>query len=277
MSLTHVTVPTQYVEANGIRFAYRRFGRPGDVPIVFNQHYTGTMDHWDPAVTDGLARTREVILFNNAGVSSSSGQTPTSFGEMGANAIAFIRALGLSQVDVLGISIGGFVAQEIALQGGDLVRKLILVGTGHRGNDMSASRSAEIFARTYDPPEHLWLSVHFSPSEASQKAGFAFLARKLQRQDRDPEVSEQTVAAQSEAIGKWITPCEDRLDYLQAIKQPTLVVQGSNDVIIPTAHSLTLQQKLPNAQLIIYPDSNHGSIYQYPELFVANATAFLDI
>ncbi len=246
------------------------------MPVVFNQHYAGTMDYWDPAVTDGLAQTREIILFNNAGVSSSSGETPTSFQEMGASAIAFIRALDLTQVDVLGISIGGFIAQEIALQDGDLVHKVILVGTGHRGNDMLASRSAEIFAGTYDPPEHLWLSVHFSPSETSQRAGLAFLERKLRRQDRDPEVSEQTAAAQGEAIGKWITPNDSALDYLERIKQPTLVVQGSNDVIIPTAHSFTLQQKLPNAQLIIYPDSSHGSIYQYPELFVANATTFLD-
>lgn len=276
MAHTHDTVPTQYVEANGIRFAYRRFGKQGGVPLVFNQHFIGTMDYWDPAVTDGLARDREVILFNNAGVSSSSGDTPASFQEMGANAIAFIRALGLHQVDVLGISIGGFVAQEIALQGGDLVRKIILVGTGHRGNDMIASRSAEIFAGSYDPPEHLWLAVHFSPSEASQKAGLAFLERKSRRQDRDPEVSGQTVAAQGEAIGKWITPDENALAYLKSIKQPVLVVQGSNDVIIPTIHSLTLQQTLPNAQLILYPDSNHGSIYQYPELFLAHATTFLD-
>lgn len=276
MTTTHDTAPTQYVEASGIRFAYRRFGKPGSVPIVFNQHYTGTMDYWDPAVTDGLARTREVILFNNTGVSSSSGKTPSSFQEMGANAIAFIRALGLTRVDVLGISIGGFVAQEIALQGGDLVRKLILVGTGHRGNDMTASRSAEIFAGSYDPPEHLWLAVHFSPSEASQKAGLTFLERKLHRQDRDPEVSEQTVVAQGEAIGKWITPDDIGIDYLKSIKQPVLIAQGSNDVIIPTMHSVTLQQTLPNAQLIIYPDSNHGSIYQYPEAFVAHATTFLD-
>ena len=131
-------------------------------------------------------RTREVILFNNAGVSSSSGETPDNFQDMGANAIAFIRALGLKQVDVLGISIGGFVAQEIALQGGDLVRKIILVGTGHRGQDMTASRSAEFFAASYDPPEHLWLAVHFKPTETSRKAGLAFLDRKLRRQDRDP-------------------------------------------------------------------------------------------
>ncbi len=276
MTYTHDTAPTQYVEANGIRFAYRRFGKAGGVPIVFNQHYTGTMDYWDPAVTDGLARTREVILFDNAGVSSSSGETPASFQEMGANAIAFIRALGLEQVDVLGISIGGFVAQEIALQGGNLVRKLILVGTGHRGNDMTASRSAEIFAGRYDPPEHLWLAVHFKPTETSRKAGLAFLERKLRRKDRDPEVSQQTIAAQGEAIGKWITPDANALDYLRSIRQPTLIAQGSDDVIIPTAHSLTLQQNLPNAQLIIYPDSGHGSIYQYPELFLAHATLFLD-
>jgi pimeloyl-ACP methyl ester carboxylesterase len=126
---THLTAPTQFVEANGIRFAYRRFGKAGGVPIVFNQHYIGTMDYWDPTVTDGLARDREVILFNNAGVSSSSGEVPTTFEQMGANAIAFIKALGLKQVDLFGFSIGGMVAQEITLQAPDLVRKLILVGT----------------------------------------------------------------------------------------------------------------------------------------------------
>jgi pimeloyl-ACP methyl ester carboxylesterase len=273
---SHQTAPTQYVEANGIRFAYRRFGRAGGIPLVLNQHFRGTMDYWDPAVTDGLARTREVILFDNAGVAGSSGEVPASFQEMGANAIAFIKALGLSQVDVLGFSIGGMVAQEITLQGGDLVRRLILVGTGPRGADMSTSKSAEIFAGTYDPPEHLWLAVHFSPSASSRAAGLAFLERKLQRKDRDSEVSEKAATTQREAVGKYVAQSEGVLDYLKKIRQPTLVVQGSNDVIIPTANSFVLQQNLPNAELIVYPDANHGSFYQYPELFVAQANQFLD-
>jgi len=128
---THQTAPTQFLEANGIRFAYRRFGKANGVPLVFNQHYLGTMDYWDPTVTDGLARDREVILFNNSGVSSTSGEVPTTFEQMGANAVAFTRALGLNKADVLGFSIGGMIAQEIALQAPDLVRKLILVDSGH--------------------------------------------------------------------------------------------------------------------------------------------------
>jgi pimeloyl-ACP methyl ester carboxylesterase len=271
----HQTAPTQFVEANGIRFAYRRFGKPGGAPLVFNQHFRGTMDYWDPAVTDRLAKNREVILFNNAGVSSSSGKVPTSFQEMGANAIAFIEALGLTKVDVLGFSIGGMVAQEFTAQAPELVRRLILVGTGPRGADMSTSKSAEIFAGTYDPPEHLWLAVHFSRSPSSRAAGFAFLKRKLLRQDRDPEVNVEAAAAQQEAVGQYIAPAESVLAYLKDIHQPTLIVQGSNDVIIPTVNSYILQQNLPNAQLIVYPDANHGSFYQYPELFASEADQFL--
>src|ERR1700689_2818208 len=121
MNNTHQTAPTQYIEAHGIRFAYRRFGNPTSVPLLFNQHYTGTMDHWDPAVTDGFAKDREVILFNNAGVSSSSGEVPPTFADMGANAVGFIKALGLAKVDVLGFSIGGFIARGITLAGPHLV------------------------------------------------------------------------------------------------------------------------------------------------------------
>jgi pimeloyl-ACP methyl ester carboxylesterase len=276
MNHTHQTAPTHFVEAAGISFAYRRFGKTGGAPLVFNQHFLGTMDYWDPAVTDGLAASREVILFDNAGVSSSSGETPISFREMGAHAIAFIRALGLPKVDVLGFSIGGMVAQEITVQAPDLVRRVILVGTGPRGADMSTSRSAEIFAGVYDPPEHLWLAVHFAPSPSSRAAGLTFLERKGRRMDRDPEVSAATGAAQRQAIGKYIAPADGVHDYLKAIRQPVLIVQGTNDIIVPTANSYTLLEHLPNAQLIVYPDANHGSFYQYPELFVDHATCFLD-
>ena len=278
---THNTAPTQFVEANGIRFAYRRFGKPGSVPLVLNQHFTGTMDHWDPAVTDGLAKGREVILFDNAGVSSSSGEVPTSFEAMGANAIAFIRALALDTVDVLGFSIGGFVAQEITLQAPDPVRRLVLVGTGPRGGEGMANgrtpEAVEIFGRTYAVPDELWLKVFFTDSEASQVAGRRFLARFRQRVDRrDPEVNETVAPAQGEAIGKWGAPRQDSYGYLKTIKQPTLVVNGHKDVIIYTVNSFILQQNIPNAQLILYPDASHGSMYQYPELFLAHVSLFLD-
>src|SRR5690242_3788948 len=199
---THKTAPTQFIEANGIRFAYRRFGKTGGVPIVFNQHYLGTMDYWDPTVTDGLARGREVILFDNAGVSSSSGEVPTTFEEMGANAIAFIRALGLKRVDVLGFSIGGMVAQEITLQAPDLVRRLIVDGTGPRGGQGMESltqAAGRLFGATYDPPEHVWLAVKFSPSAAGQE----FLKRTHLRQvGRDPEVNDKVSPAQVKAMEK---------------------------------------------------------------------------
>jgi pimeloyl-ACP methyl ester carboxylesterase len=276
---THQTAATQFVEANGIRFAYRRFGKPGGVPLVFNQHFTGTMDHWDPAVTDGFAKDREVILFNNAGVSSSSGEVPARIEKMGANAVAFVKALGLTKVDVLGFSIGGFVAQEITLQAPDLVRRLVLVGTGPRGGEGMATLTPEaqkIFGATYDDPDHLWLHVHFTQSGQSQNAGREFLKRfRLRSENRDPEVNGTVAPAQIEAIGKWGAPQEKPFEYLKSIHQPTLVVNGGKDVIIYSVNSFILQQQLPNAQLILYPDANHGSQYQYPELFVRHVSMFL--
>jgi pimeloyl-ACP methyl ester carboxylesterase len=276
---THQTAPTQFVEANGIRFAYRRFGKAGSVPLVFNQHFTGTIDHWDPLVTDGFAKDREVILFDNAGISSSSGEVPTSVEGMAANAFAFIKALDLSRVDVLGFSLGGLVAQELTLAAPDLVRRLVLVGTGPRSGEGMASLTPEgqrIFGATYDPPDRLWLAVFFTPSEASQAAGRAFLKRfHLRTEGRVPEANEKVAPAQLEALAKWGAPRANPFDYLKAIHQPTLVINGDKDVIIYTINSYILQQNLPNAQLILYPDANHGSQYQYPERFVRHVSMFL--
>jgi pimeloyl-ACP methyl ester carboxylesterase len=277
---THQTAPTQFVEANGIRFAYRRFGKSGGVPLVFNQHFTGTMDHWDPAVTDGFAKDREVILFDNAGISSSSGEVPTSIEEMAADAAAFVKALGLTEVDVLGFSLGGLVAQTFAIAEPELVRRVVLVGTGPRSGEGMATLTPEaqaIFGATYEEPDNLWLRVHFTPSERSQAAGREFLKRfRLRSEGRDPEVSEKVAPAQLEALGKWGEPRAIPYEYLKKLTQPALIVNGGADVIMYTVNSFILQQNIPNAQLILYPDANHGSQYQFPELFVRHVSIFLE-
>src|SRR5438477_9449570 len=204
---THKTAPTQFIEANGIRFAYRRFGKTGGVPIVFNLHYLGTMDYWDPTVTDGLARDREVILFNNAGVSSSSGEVPTTFEQMGANAIAFIKALGLKKIDLFGFSIGGMVVQEITLQAPDLVRRLIVDGAGPRGGqgmELIAQATGRLFgAHPHDPPPNVWLAVKFSPSAAGQAAGRGSMkGRHGGKRGGDPGGTNKWCPARVEATGR---------------------------------------------------------------------------
>lgn len=277
---THQTAPTQFVDAAGIRFAYRRFGKTGGIPLLFNMHFTGTMDHWDPNVTDGIAGEREVVLFNNAGISSTSGETPTSIYEMARYAEAFIDALGITKIDVLGFSMGGLIAQQITLDRPELVNKLILVGTGPKGGEGMQSltpEALEIFGATYEVPEELWLKVFFTPSAGSQAAGRKFLDRISRRMgDRDPQIKETVAGAQVAALNAYNVITEDRYADLKEIKQPTLVVNGSNDVIIYTVNSYILQQNLPNAQLILYPDANHGSQYQYPELFVKHVNLFLN-
>src|SRR2546425_3573195 len=229
------------------------------------------------------AKEREVIIFNNAGVASSTGEVPTAFAGMAKNAEAFIDGLGLTKVDLLGFSIGGMVAQQIILDRPELVRKLILVGTAPRNFDAGNGQghitpeTAAIFGATYNPPENLWLKVFFTDSEKSQAAGRAFLKRYLSRtENRDTPISNNVAPAQIAAIGEWGSQPGERFAYLRNIKQPTLVVSGNHDVIVFTVNSLHLVQNLPNAKLILYPDANHGSWYEYHEDFVFELNRFLD-
>ncbi len=279
---THVTAPTQYVEVRGVRFAYRRFGQENGVPLFFLQHLGGGMDHWDPAVTDGLARGRPVILFDNAGVAGSSGETPETFEAAADYAAEFVRALRLPRVDILGFSIGGFAAQALSLRHPELVRRVILVGTGPRAFEPTKdpefrARAARIDPDTGDGLLDDFLYLWFSRSPASQAAGKAFWERRhLRKNDVDRPTSRQTFKAHLAAGQAWREVPAERRAELKQLTQPTLVVSGSNDVVVPTVNSITLAQLIPNAQLVIYPDSGHGSFVQYSELFVEHARLFLD-
>jgi pimeloyl-ACP methyl ester carboxylesterase len=279
---THDTAPTQFVEAGGIRFAYRRFGNPaaGRTPVVFFQHFIGNLDDHDPAISDGFATDREVILFNNTGVASTSGEVPDTIEQMATDAATFIDALGLTNVDLLGHSMGGLVVQQVAIQRPDLTRKLVLVGTGPRGGVGIGESPPEIgalFGVKLPRQEDMWLPILFAPTETSQKLGRDYVERILTRKDRDASpFGQQVYAGQGTAIHSYGTTKDPAYAILRNIKNPVLVVNGTNDTIIVTINSYILQQFLPNAELIIYPDANHGSHFQYPDLFVQHSRLFLD-
>jgi pimeloyl-ACP methyl ester carboxylesterase len=277
---TPLTAPTQFIEVEGIRFAYRRFGNPIGTPIVLLQHFIGNLDNYDPAITQALAAGREVILTDNAGVGLSTGAAPETVAGMARDASSLIDALGLTEVDLFGFSMGGYVAQQIAVDRSELVRRLILVGTGPRGGngmDQLAPDVAPLFGKVYEPQDLMWLPIFFSPSEGGQAAGRRFLDRiRARAEDRDVPVSQATVTAHAAAAREWGAATTDSFDYLREIRQPTLVFNGSDDIVVPTVNSYILQQNLPNAELILFPDSNHGSHFQFKERFNRYATDFLD-
>jgi pimeloyl-ACP methyl ester carboxylesterase len=278
-SFTHDTAPTKYAEGGGIRFAYRRFGMPERPPLVFFQHFMGTLDDHDPALSDAFASDREVILFNNTGVASSSGTVPDTVEAMARDVVTFIDALGLTTIDLVGHSMGGLVAQEVAIARPDLVRCLVLVGTGPRGGEGIGALPpwvAELFTRKYERQEEMWLPIMFAPTQTSQAAGRAYIERITARTNRDTPVSDQSIAAQRAALAAYGAAKDPSYAHLKGLEMPVLVVNGTNDIVIPTINSYILQQFLPNAELILYPDANHGSHFQYPELFVRHARIFLD-
>lgn len=279
MSETHNTAKTQFVEANGVRYAYRRFGSGHGLPLVFLQHFRGGLDNWDPAVTDGLAKNREVILFNNAGIASSGGDPADNIDDMAKHVIAFATALQLRKIDLLGFSMGGFVAQQVVLDRPDLVRRLILAGTGPAGGESMVGYPDLVTSHATEsiPTEENFLYLFFYPSVSSQAAGHAFWERRHGRADQDVPSNVEAMRAQANAINSWgAVPSSNRYARLREIKQPVLVVQGKTDLMVPTINSFILQQHLPDAELIVYPDSGHGSIFQFPHRFVHDATMFLD-
>jgi pimeloyl-ACP methyl ester carboxylesterase len=277
---TRNTAPTQFIKVNGTRFAYRRFGKTGSqLPLVFFQHFTGTMDNWDPAVLDPLSLDREVIIFDNKGIASSEGEPPATIAAIAKDAEDFIDELGLKKIDLFGFSMGSFVAQQITLDRPQLIRRILLIGSGPRGGEDLETFSPEVWAlfeKPYNQPDELLLDTFFAPTPSSQTAGRLFLDRiRSRREDRDIAISDKVVPAQLAAISEWGKKREGSFDYLQNISHPVLIVAGKKDIIFPTMNSYLLQQNLPDAQLIIYPDSNHGMLYQYHEDFVEKARRFL--
>jgi pimeloyl-ACP methyl ester carboxylesterase len=274
-AVTALTVPTQFVQGDGIRFAYRRWGKPGGLPLVFLNYFTGNLDDWDPLVTDGFAADHDVILFNNTGVASSGGETPGTVSEMTRDALSFCDALGLKEFHVVGFSLGGMIAQQLALDHPDRVKRIVLLGTGPRGGE--GMTFTELSSEERADPDQFLLAAFFSPTDASQAAGRAYLNRLAARtHDRDLPVSKRTTEAQLRAIREWGTvPSSNRYTTLQNIRHPTLVVHGNKDVVVLPINAFILAEHLPNAQLILYPDSNHGAQYQHAELFLKHAKLFL--
>lgn len=267
--------PTRYVDSGGLRFAYRRLGPEAGIPLILLQHFTGTMDAWDPVVINALAVRRPVIAFNNAGVGTSSGETPDSVEQQATDAEAFIAALGLKQVDLLGFSLGGFLAQVMATRGAVEVRRMILAGTAPRGGEEHLLQVVEeAFARN---ARDVRLSLFFTPSEASQAAGAAFVDRASVRTvDRDPDRGEAVSNPQAQAIIRWCAEPDPSPASLRAIRQPTLIVHGSDDTMFPSINAYAMFKNMSSATLIIYPDSGHGALFQYPETFVSHVETFLD-
>jgi pimeloyl-ACP methyl ester carboxylesterase len=272
---TSLTVPTRYVAHGGIRFAYRRWGKPGGVPLVFLNYFGGNLDDWDPQVTDGLAADYEVILFDNAGVASSGGETPGTIPGMARDVLAFCDALGLKKINVVGFSLGGMIAQQMAIDHPDRLGRIILLGTGPRGGE--GMTFTELSADERADPVQFLLAAFFSPSDASHAAGRPYLDRLAARtRDRDKLVSPKTAEAQLRAIREWgAVPPSDRYATLHKIKHPILVVHGTKDIVVQPINAFILAQHLPDAQLIMYPDSSHGAQYQHADLFLKHAKLFL--
>jgi pimeloyl-ACP methyl ester carboxylesterase len=268
--------PTHTVNAGGVEFAYRQLGPSTGVPVVFLTHLAAVLDNWDPRVVDGIAAKHRVITFDNRGVGASSGATPAAIEEMARDAVTFIRALGLDQVDLFGFSLGGMIAQVIAQQQPQLVRRMILAGTGPAGGEgidkvtrITYLDTARGLLIRQDPKQFLF----FTKTPNGRRAGKEFLTRLEERiNDRDKAISVRSFRAQLKAIHRW---GQQKPADLASIHQPVLVMNGDSDKMVPTNNTIDLDRRLPNSQLVIYPDAGHGGVFQFSEDFIKRALEFL--
>lgn len=277
---SNITAPTQFLAVKNETYAYRRFGSGSQLPLLLLQHFTGTLDNWDHAVTDPLAQRGEVILFESAGIGRSTGKVPETLAGMANHALAFLDCLGLATCDVLGFSLGGMVAQQMVLDRPSIFRRMVLVGTAPRGGeDIMHLEKPSLSKFLRDPSLKgyaILQKIFFAPTVSSQEAGEAFVKRLLKRsEDREPIPGPQVPQSQMMAFRDWEKFTGKRFADLAAIRQPTLVVNGIHDEMIPISNSYWLAENLPNAVLLAYPDAGHGSLFQFHESFTRQAAAFL--
>jgi pimeloyl-ACP methyl ester carboxylesterase len=269
-------VPTRCIDVGGVPFVYRELGPSSGVPVIFLHHLMAVLDDWDPRVINGIAAQRRVIAFDNRGVGASGGAVPASIEEMGRDAIAFIRALGHKQVDLLGFSLGGGVAQMVALQAPDLVRRMILAGTGPKGGG-GIEEVTKVAVLAYIKAALTWSDARsflFFPRtpEGKRAARDYFAALKERTNERDQPISLQARRAQLDAIK---AAGLSKPDDLSRITQPVLVANGDRDLMVASRLSADMAHRLPNARLTIYPDSGHGGVFQHHHAFVPAVLDFL--
>ena len=277
VNYSYATVPTQFVEANGIKFAYRSYGKAGDIPVIYFNHLTANLDNCDPRIMDAIAAHRQIISFDYRGVGATTGKQGTSIPDMAKDGIAFIHALGYKQVDILAFSMGGFITQEILLTEPTLVRKAILAGTGPRGgegvSDVVGLTYKDIFKGLFtfrDPKFYLF----FTQNKVGKDAARDFLKRLKERtENRDKKVKLSVLKAQLKAIETW---GHEQPADLSVFKLPVFIANGDADRMVPTPNSHDLAKRFPNAILKIYPNSGHGGIFQYYKEFIPQAIEFLN-
>ncbi|OYD71868.1 alpha/beta fold hydrolase [Rhodococcus sp. OK302] len=273
---SYAKAPTRTVTAGGVTYAYREVGPKGGIPVVFFVHLAANLDNWDPRIVDPIAQDHHVITFDNRGVGASTGTVPDTIEAMAADAVTFIKALGFDKIDIFSFSLGGMVAQELTVQHPELVRRLVLTGTGPAGgkniDKVAGTTYYDILRATLtrsDPKEFLF----FNRNTTGKRAAAAFVKRLEERtEDRDTPVSVKAFLTQLKAIKRWgrSTPAD-----LSRITAPTLIANGDHDRMVPSNLSDDLHRRIPGSKLIIYPDSGHGGIFQYHDTFAPAAVEFL--